>query len=45
MAHPLPGRRNFLALTAAAALQACAADPDVDAYLASPDEPEPLQRH
>ena len=45
VARPLPGRRNFLALTAAAALQACAAEPDVDAYLASPSDPEPLQRH
>jgi cardiolipin synthase len=45
VARPLSGRRNFLALTAAAALQACAADPDVDAYLASPSDPDPLQRH
>ena len=45
VARPLPGRRNFLALTAAAALQACAAEPDVDAYLASSSDPEPLQRH
>ena len=45
MARPLPSRRNLLALTVTAALQACAAVPDVDAYLPAPDDPDPLQRH
>jgi cardiolipin synthase A/B len=45
MARPLPSRRNLLALTVTAALQACGAVPDVDAYLPAPDDPDPLQRH
>ncbi len=36
------GRRNLLALAGAAALQACAAVPDVDQYVG---EADPLQRH
>ena len=38
-------RRDLLALIATVAVQACAAVPDVDAYLPSPDDPDPLQRH
>ncbi len=38
-------RRQLIAQTAAAALQACAADPDVDAYLGSANKPDALQRH
>ena len=45
MVPPTPSRRSFLALTVTAALQACAAVPDVDTYLPSADDPDPLQRH
>jgi len=38
-------RRDLLALIATTAMQACAAVPDVDAYLPAPDDPDPLQRH
>jgi cardiolipin synthase len=38
-------RRDLLALIATTAMQACAAVPDVDAYLPSADDPDPLQRH
>jgi cardiolipin synthase len=44
MAPARLGRREFVAFSATAALDACAADPDIDAYLA-PGDPDPLQRH
>ena len=38
------GRRNLILLAGAAALQACAATPNVDNYLATPGDTDPLQR-
>ncbi len=43
MLHAVPSRRRLLSLGAAAALQGCASIPDIDRYLATPDDP--LQRH
>jgi cardiolipin synthase A/B len=43
--RPPFGRRDFLTLAVTSVLQACAAEPDVDAYLASTDGSDPLQRH
>jgi cardiolipin synthase len=44
MARGRLGRREFVALSAAAVLESCAADPDVNSYLASGDA-DSLQRH
>src|SRR5215471_4144752 len=45
MAGSICNRRDLLTLTALAGLQACATEPDVNAYLATPNDPDPLQRH
>ncbi len=45
MQELFPTRRALLGLTVAAALQACAEVPDVDAYLPADNDPDPLQRH
>ena len=41
----MAGRRNFLALAVAGAVQACASIPDIDDYLPSANNADPLQRH
>jgi cardiolipin synthase A/B len=45
MSGSVCNRRDLLMLTALAGLQACATDPNVNAYLATPNDPDPLQRH